>query len=51
MPTASAALLSYEGFDYPKGSTIVGQGGGTGFDTNVWLINGSVGFSPIKPVV
>jgi hypothetical protein len=37
-----AALLSYEGFDYPSGSAIVGQSGGFGF-SQAWQPNGSVG--------
>ncbi|MDB6124104.1 MAG: hypothetical protein JWQ71_3097 [Pedosphaera sp.] len=36
-----AALLSYEGFNYPSGSNLVGQNGGTGFGANAWLLNSS----------
>jgi hypothetical protein len=38
----SASLLSYEGFDYAPGSSIVGQNGGFGF-TQAWQLNSSGG--------
>jgi hypothetical protein len=41
-PASRAALLSYEGFDYPSGSSIVGQNGGIGF-TQPWQLNSSQG--------
>jgi hypothetical protein len=41
-PNASAALLSYEGFDYPTGDSVVGKTGGTGFSA-AWIINGGAG--------
>lgn len=37
-----AALLSYEGFDYPAGVSIVGQNGGTGF-SQAWQLNNGAG--------
>ena len=37
-----AALLSYEGFDYPSGDTIIGKTGGTGF-SQAWQLNSSGG--------
>src|SRR4051812_40436366 len=40
--TCHAALLSYEGFDYPPGSSIVGQNGGLGF-SQAWQLNSSGG--------
>jgi hypothetical protein len=40
--TCSAALLSYEGFDYASGSSIVGQNGGSGF-SQAWQLNSSGG--------
>jgi fructan beta-fructosidase len=40
---ASADLLAYEGFDYPKGSFLKGQSGGTGW-SNAWVdVSGNVG--------
>lgn len=39
---APAALLSYEGFAYPSGSSIVGQTGGFGFSA-AWALNSSQG--------
>ncbi|MGI8965850.1 MAG: hypothetical protein ACR2H1_07140, partial [Limisphaerales bacterium] len=41
-PSSEATLLSYEGFDYPAGSSIVGQNGGIGF-SQAWQTNSSVG--------
>ena len=41
-PAFNAAILSYEGFDYPSGSTIVGQNGGIGF-SQPWQLNSSQG--------
>lgn len=38
-PSASAALLAYDGFNYDAGS-LVGQNGGLGF-ANAWQLNGS----------
>jgi hypothetical protein len=40
VPTASAALIAYEGFNYAAGGTIVDQAGGFGF-ANAWQLNGS----------
>src|SRR6185295_2151636 len=39
---ATAALLAYEGFDYPVGDSVVGKTGGTGF-ANAWQLNSSTG--------
>jgi len=39
---AASALLSYEGFDYPVGDSIVGKSGGIGF-SNAWQLNSSTG--------
>jgi hypothetical protein len=39
---ALAALLAYEGFDYPTGDSVVGKTGGTGFQ-NAWQLNASTG--------
>ena len=35
-PSAYASLFVYEGFDYPVGSTLPGQNGGTGW-SNAWI--------------
>src|SRR5439155_667556 len=44
IPGASvhAVLLSYEGFDYSVGSSVIGQNGGFGF-SQAWQTNGSQG--------
>ena len=47
-PGAWAALLSYEGFDYTPGSSVVGQNGGTGF-SQAWQLNSSVGVFTNQP--
>jgi hypothetical protein len=36
------ALLSYEGFDYPSGDSVVGKNGGSGF-SQAWQLNSSGG--------
>jgi hypothetical protein len=36
-----AALLSYEGFNYLTGISVVSQNGGFGFGANAWAANGS----------
>lgn len=46
--TTKAALLSYEGFDYPSGATVVGQNGGIGF-ANAWQLNSSAGIQTNLP--
>ena len=40
---APAALVAYEGFDYPTNTTIAGQSGGDGF-TNAWTIGATGNF-------
>ncbi|MEP6664341.1 MAG: hypothetical protein ABJC04_11835 [Verrucomicrobiota bacterium] len=40
--TTRAAVIAYEGFDYPAGDSIVGKTGGIGF-TNAWQLNSSTG--------
>ncbi len=42
VPGSQAALLSYEGFNYTAGTSIVGQNGGTGF-SQAWQLNNSGG--------
>lgn len=42
VPGSQAALLSYEGFNYTAGTSIVGQNGGTGF-SQAWQLNSSGG--------
>ncbi len=40
---AGAGLLAYDGFDYPAGSIVAGQFGGTGW-SNAWMdVSGNVG--------
>ena len=39
-----AALLCYEGFNYPAGDSIVGKTGGSGFSAG-WILNGGGGVS------
>jgi hypothetical protein len=36
VPSALAGLLAYEGFEYPTGNSLPGQGGGIGW-SNVWV--------------
>lgn len=40
---AQAAVLAYEGFDYPADDTIVGKTGGTGWGSNAWTTTGGDG--------
>lgn len=39
-PTASGALIAYEGFDYPPGSNLEGQSGGSGAWAGAWDYTG-----------
>ena len=38
---ARASLFAYDGFDYPLGQTVVGQGGGSGWSGNYTLNAGN----------